>query len=667
MGNNKDLIRIDELRNQLNYHNYRYYALDDPLITDAEYDSLMRELIDLEAKYPETVSADSPTQRIGHVALSRFDSVEHSQPLLSLGNAFNEQELIDFVNRVQRWAERPLDYVCELKIDGLAVSLTYVDGILTQGATRGDGRVGEDITQNIRTIRSIPLKLQKPVSLNVRGEVFMTKQAYQELNATREKNEEALFANPRNAAAGSLRQLDAKITASRRLDALIYGIGEIDQVEITTHSDGLETLKQLGFKVNPYIRHCNSVAEIMEFITIWTEKRNDLPFEIDGIVVKVNDISVQNQLGSTAKSPRWAIAYKFPAEQGITQVLDIELNVGRTGAVTPLAHLNPVLVAGSTVSRATLHNEDFVKTKDIRIGDYVIIQKAGDIIPEIVRPLPERRTGNEQVFQMPSVCPECNQPLTRVEGEAATRCLNYDCPAQQFERLIHFASRTAMDIDGLGPAVIKQLIGAELVKTPVDLYHLSFDDLINLERFGEKSATNLITAIAESKKRSLANLIFALGIRFVGAEVARELAEHFGSMEKLTAASLEELLEINSIGDRIAASVVEFFAQPQNQRYIKQLTTLGLNMVQEQSTGNKSLANLTFVVTGKLESFSRKEAEEKLRELGANVTSSVSKKTDYLIAGEKAGSKLTRAQELDVTVLDEAEFTALLEKSLQDI
>ena len=662
-----DLKRIVELREQLHYHNYRYYVLDDPVIEDSEYDQLMLELIKLEAEYPETVTPDSPTQRVGHAVVGRFAQVEHRIPLLSLGNAFNKRELEEFDERVRRWAGQEVDYVCELKYDGLAVSLTYENGIFIQGATRGDGQIGEDVTQNLRTVRAIPLRLAEPVSLEVRGEVFMPKQAYEVLNQERAARGESLFANPRNAAAGSLRQLDPKITASRRLDIYVYSIGGLSHEQIATHLDCLNWLKQLGFKVSPHSKHCSSITEVWEFVEAWTEKRNSLPFAIDGIVVKVNSLAVQAQLGATAKSPRWAIAYKFPADQAVARVLDIEVNVGRTGVVTPLAILTPTLIAGSTVSRATLHNEDYVKAKDIRIGEYVVIQKAGYVIPEIVRSLPERRKGDEQIFEMPHACPACSQPLQRTAGEAAVRCVNLDCPAQAYERIIHFASRDAMNIEGLGPAVIKQLIDSELIENPADLYELTYDQLIGLERFGEKSAQNLLDAIAESKKRPLANLIFALGIRHVGSEVARELASQFGSMERLRTAIVEELTAINTIGEKIASSVVSYFSRDENNRLIDKLAALGVNLVESKSEGAQPLANLTFVITGTLEQFSRQEAESALRSLGAHVASSVSRNTDYVVAGEKAGSKLTRAQQLGITILNEQQFIEIIRQPKQEL
>lgn len=662
MSKDKAANRITQLRKQLHYHNYRYYVLDDPEISDAEYDRLLRELEEIEQQYPDLITPDSPTQRVGHAPQQGFDTITHQVPLLSLGNAFDEEELTAFGERVTRWAETAVDFVCELKIDGLAVSLTYENGIFVSGATRGDGIQGEDITQNLRTVRSIPLKLTEPVDINVRGEVYIKRPDFERLNRAREQAGEAMFANPRNAAAGSLRQLDPQVTAKRSLDAFLYGIGYVRGKEVTTHLAGLNLLKELGFKTNPHARHCQGVDEVMAYIREWTDKRNELPYEIDGIVVKVNNLELQTKLGSTAKSPRWAIAYKFPAEQAITRVQDIQVQVGRTGALTPLALLTPTLVAGSTVSRATLHNEDMVKAKDVRVGDYVVIQKAGDVIPEIVRSLPEKRQGTEQVFEMPTHCPACDGEVFRAPGEAVTRCVNTTCPAQRLERLIHFASRNALDIDGLGPAVITQLVETGLVDSPADLYQLTMEQLLPLERMGKKSAENLLAAIEESKKRPLSRLIFALGIRLVGSEAARELAREFGSMQQLMAATYDELVAIPAIGDKIAHSVLEFFQEDQNREEIRRLQLAGLNMTEAIETADNVLANLTFVVTGKLETFSRQQVQEKLRELGANVASSVSGKTDYLVAGEKAGSKLAKAQELQVNILNEQEFYQFLQE-----
>lgn len=651
--------RIEELRSQLHYHNYRYYVLDDPVITDQEYDALMRELIALEEKYPELITPDSPTQRVGHAPLEQFAAVRHAQPMLSLANAFDEEELAAFVQRVYRQAGKEVEFVCELKIDGLAVSLDYENGVFVRGATRGDGFEGEDITANLRTVRSIPLRLTRPVTVNVRGEVYMPRQDFQRLNEERAAAGESLFANPRNAAAGSVRQLDPNITAGRRLDIFLYSLTMADGP--ATHFEAVQLLKELGFRTNPHIKLCRSLAEIEEYVAYWTARRGDLPYDIDGIVVKVNDLALQAQLGATARSPRWAVAYKFPAEQVVTKVLAIEVQVGRTGILTPLAHLQPVQVAGSTVSRATLHNADIVAQRDIRIGDYVVIQKAGDVIPEIVRSLPERRTGEEIPFTMPDECPACGSKVVRLPGEAATRCVNKACPAQQLERLIHFASRGAMDIEGLGPAIIEQLLQAGLIKGPADLYRLRKEDLVNLERFGEKSAQNLIDAIAASKHRPLSRLIFALGIRLVGQEVARELADHFPSIHALAQASEEELMAIPAIGEKIARSVVDFFSDPENQRLIAELEEVGVSLAEAPVEPRAdALAGLTFVVTGKLERFSRAEIEEYLRSLGASVTSSVSSRTDYLIAGERAGSKLDRARELGVAVLSETELVDFL-------
>ncbi|MGI6149014.1 MAG: NAD-dependent DNA ligase LigA [Firmicutes bacterium] len=651
--------RMAELRSQLHYHNYRYYVLDDPEITDQEYDALLRELMALEEQYPELITPDSPTQRVGHAPLEQFAAVRHTQPMLSLANAFDGEELAAFVDRIQRQVGREVEFVCELKIDGLAVSLDYENGMFVRGATRGDGYEGEDITLNLRTVRSIPLRLNQPVTVNVRGEVYMPRADFQRLNAERAAAGESLFANPRNAAAGSLRQLDPTITAGRRLDAFLYALNMA--AGPATHSAALDLLRELGFRTNPHSRVCRGLGEIEAYVESWTAKRHELPYDIDGIVVKVNNLALQAQLGATARSPRWAVAYKFPPEQVVTKVLDIDVQVGRTGILTPLAHLEPVQVAGSTVSRATLHNADIVAQRDVRIGDYVVIQKAGDVIPEIVRSLPERRTGEEIPFTMPKHCPACGSEVVRVSGEAATRCVNPGCPAQRLERLIHFASRGAMDIEGLGPAVLEQLVAAQLVRSPADLYRLTKEDLLGLERFGEKSAQNLLSAIAASKDRPLGRLIFALGIRLVGAEVARELASHYSSIHQLAKAGAEELMSIPAIGEKIAQSVVEFFANPDNQRLIADLKEVGVSLeAAGDQQGEAPLAGLTFVVTGKLERFSRSEIEERLRQLGAAVTSSVSRKTDYVVAGEKAGSKLDRARELDVAVLSEGEFLNFL-------
>ncbi len=653
-----------ELREQLQYHNYRYHALDDPEISDQEFDQMMRELSDLEEQYPQWITADSPTQRVGYAPVAGFDSVAHTVPLLSLSNVFSEEELRAFCQRVERLAETDVRYFAELKIDGLAVSLTYEDGVLTQGATRGDGAEGEDITQNLRTVRSIPLRLQQPVNINVRGEVFMGRDAFVRLNQDRETAGEALFANPRNAAAGSLRQLDPKVTAQRNLDMFCYSIGYCDNDSLNTQSQSLAYLTELGFKVNPNAQPCADADELLDFIEHWAQHRQELAYDIDGIVVKVDSLQLQEALGFTAKSPRWATAYKFPAEQVVTKVLDIAVQVGRTGALTPLAHLEPVTVAGSTVSRATLHNEDIIREKDIRIGDTVILQKAGDVIPEIVASRAELRTGEEEEFTMPEHCPACGGDAVRLEGEAVRRCVNSACPAQLLERLIHFSSRGAMDIDGLGPAIMEQLVKAGLVETPADLYRLEKDQLETLDRMASKSADNLLRAIAVSKDQPLARLIFGLGIRLVGEEAARDLAAHVGSLRGLATAEPEQLMLVKSVGPKIAASVRQFFAEEANQRLLDDLVDLGIDPraggQAETADTDLVLDGLTFVVTGKLEGWSRSDVEQLLRGAGANITSSVSRNTDYLVAGEKAGSKLDKAQSLGVTVLDQTQFRDFL-------
>lgn len=657
--------RVEKIRSELQLHNYRYHVLDDPSISDEEYDRLLRELEELEAQYPELVTPDSPTQRVGAAPSTRFLPVNHIQPLMGLGNAFAEEELLAFQERVEKQVSEPISYVCELKIDGLSVSLDYEDGIFVRGATRGDGLVGEDITANLRTVRSLPLRLNDPVSINVRGEVFINRHDFEIFNQERERLGESLFANPRNAAAGSLRQLDPKATAQRPLDIFLFGVGQSENLGVKTQSEALAYLRHLGLKTNPHSKECRSFAEVLEFVRTWQDKtqRGSLPYDIDGVVVKVNELAVQRSLGATARSPRWAIAYKFPAEQVVTRVVNISVQVGRTGALTPLAELKPVLVAGSTVSRATLHNEDIVRERDIRIGDYVVLQKAGDVIPEIVRSLPERRDGSEVPFQMPKACPACGSHVVREQGEAVTRCVNGQCPAQRIEKLVHFASKGALDIDGLGPAGVVQLVEAGLVKSPVDLYGLKKDDLLGLERFGEKSAENLLASIEESKTQPMARVLFGLGIRLVGAEVAREVAAHTGSFEGLLRLSKEELLEIPGVGDKIAQSLLDYFADPENQALVEGLLAHGLAAPTEQESSTQQeqvLKGHTFVVTGKLEGFTRSAIEDFLRTLGANVTSSVSKQTTYLVAGPGGGSKLTKANDLGIPVLSETELIEFL-------
>ncbi|QHA90288.1 NAD-dependent DNA ligase LigA [Bacillus sp. N1-1] len=654
--------RIEELRQLLNQYNYEYHVLDQPSVPDAEYDRMMNELLNLEEENPELKTDDSPTQRVGGPPLEGFQKVEHRVPMLSLGNAFGEDDLKDFDRRVRERIGENFSYVCELKIDGLAVSLIYEDGVLVRGATRGDGTVGEDITQNLKTIPAIPLRLRENVSMEVRGEAYMPKPSFMKLNEVREKNEQDLFANPRNAAAGSLRQLDPKIAASRNLSIFVYGVGTVEGREISSHSNGLDFLKELGFKTNPEWKRCNTIDDVIDFIGGWSEKRPDLSYEIDGIVVKVDALNQQEELGFTAKSPRWAIAYKFPAEEVVTKLQDIELNVGRTGVVTPTAVLEPVLVAGTTVQRASLHNEDLIREKDIKIGDYVVVKKAGDIIPEVVSVLEERRTGDEKAFSMPEQCPECESDLVRLEEEVALRCINPKCPAQLREGLIHFVSRNAMNIDGLGERVITQLFREELIHDVADIYQLTHGQLIELDRMGEKSVSNLLEAIRVSKDNSLEKLLFGLGIRHVGAKAARTLAQQFGSMDSLVQASIEDLGAINEVGQKMADSVVRYFQNEEVHELIDELKDAGVNMIYKGPKPvsieeiDSVFAGKTVVLTGKLEQLSRGEAKKKLEEQGAKVTGSVSKSTDLVIAGEDAGSKLEKAESLGIDVWSENRF-----------
>lgn len=658
--------RIKELQEVLTQYGYEYYVLDKPTISDHEYDQLLRELISLENQFPQFITPDSPTQRVGGEVLEGFKKVEHRVPMLSLSNAFNEQDLRDFDRRVRQALGEDYEYVCELKIDGLAISLRYENGKFVQGATRGDGTVGEDITVNLRTVKSIPLKLKENVTIEVRGECFMPKKSFVELNRQREAKGEELFANPRNAAAGSLRQLDPKIAASRNLDVFLYSIGENHVSHIEKHSEFLDYLDQIGLKTNKERKVCPTLDDVLKYVEEWESKRPELPYEIDGIVIKVDRFDQQKKLGYTVKSPRWAIAYKFPAEEVETKLIDVELSVGRTGVVTPTAILEPVRVAGTTVQRASLHNEDLIKEKDIRVGDFVIIKKAGDIIPEVVRPLPEKRTGEEQPFAMPEQCPECGSELVRLDEEVALRCINPKCPAQIREGLIHFVSRNAMNIDGLGEKVITQLFDKNLVSNVADLYKLKYDQLIALERMGDKSVNNLLSAIEASKDNSLERLLFGLGIRHVGAKAARILAEHYEHIDRLMAATEEELQSINEIGEKMANSIVTYFQLPEVKELITELKNLGVNVTYKGPKVSRSeqiesaVAGKTIVLTGKLERYSRNEAKEKLEQLGAKVTGSVSKNTDVVIAGTDAGSKLKKAQDLGIEVWNEEQLVEVL-------
>lgn len=664
----EDRKRIDELKDLLNQYSYEYYTLDKPTVPDAEYDKLMQELLGLEEKYPELVTSDSPSQRVGGKPLESFEKVEHRVPMLSLGNAFNEGDLRDFDRRVRQDVGEQVSYVCELKIDGLAISLRYEDGLFVQGATRGDGTIGEDITTNLRTIKSIPLRLKENIDIEVRGEAFMPKRSFEALNIEREENGEELFANPRNAAAGSLRQLDPKIAAKRNLDIFLYGIGSTEELPIDSHSDGLDFLERLGFKTNPERRRCANIDDVIQFIEGWTERRPNLPYEIDGIVIKVDSFEQQEQLGTTAKSPRWAVAYKFPAEEVMTKLIDIELSVGRTGVVTPTAILEPVRVAGTTVKRASLHNEDLIREKDIKIGDYVIIKKAGDIIPEVVSVVEEKRTGEEREFAMPTGCPECGSELVRFEDEVALRCINPKCHAQIREGLIHFVSRNAMNIEGLGEKVITQLFAANLIEDVADIYRLDRDELLKLERMGEKSVDNLLNAIEASKSNSLEKLLFGLGIRHVGAKAAKTLAQVFETIDALQKATIEDLTNINEIGEKMADSVVTYFEKSEVSQLIDELKSYDVNMVYKGpklvnvEEIDSIFAGKTIVLTGKLEQLGRNDAKKELEALGAKVTGSVSKKTDIVIAGEDAGSKLDKALELGLEVWDEARLLQELKR-----
>ena len=663
-----DLAEADKLRREIRHNEYLYYVLDAPEITDAEYDRMMVRLRELEARYPDSIPADSPTQRVGGRASSQFTEVRHLEPLLSLGNVFSAEELRAFDERVRSGlpAGSKVEYVMEPKIDGLACSLIYENGKLVRAATRGDGVVGENVTANVRTIRSIPLTLKVPEGeavpelLDVRGEVYMPRQAFMRLNEQRAERGESEFANPRNAAAGSLRQLDPQVTASRSLSFFAYYlVGEGAQPK---HSESLALLARYGFKVSENYKVVENIDEAIKYIGDFNELRQGLSYDTDGAVIKVNDVYQQRILGATGKDPRWATAYKYPPEQAETTLEDIDWRVGRTGVLTPTAVLTPVKLSGSVISRATLHNEDFIRAKDIRIGDRVVINKAGEIIPEVLRVVVEKRTGDEKKVEIPSVCPECGWRVERQGEEAAIRCTNPHCPALGREGLIHFVSRDAMNIDGCGPSVINALLDAGLVRDAADLYSLRKDDLLKLERMGEKSADNLLAALTESKKNELDKLLFALGIRHVGAKVARILATEFGSMEKLQQAQPEELAQIRDIGDKIAESAVTWLNVPANIDLVERLAAAGLTMTftPPASQEDNPFFGKTLVFTGTMPTLGRAEAKTMAQDVGAKVSGSVSKKTDYVIAGAEAGSKLEKAQQLGVTVIDEAEFLRLL-------
>ncbi|TDX48917.1 NAD-dependent DNA ligase LigA [Orenia marismortui] len=652
--------RVDELRKKIRKHNHYYFVLDEPQISDREYDKLMQELIQLEEEHPELITQDSPTQRVGGEAIDEFNKVEHEIPLLSLAKSFSEEELREFDKRIKKEVDASFNYVVELKIDGLSASLIYRDGLLVQGATRGNGQVGEDVTHNIKTIKSIPLRLDQELNLEVRGEVYFPKDRFVELNQRREESGEEKFANPRNAAAGTLRQLDPKKAANRPLDIFIYDSAYIERESFNLHNKRLEYLQKLGFKLNQEYKLCDNIEEVISYCQEWTEKRNGLNYEIDGIVIKVNNLALRDQLGSTAKHPRWAMAYKFPAQQKETQIKDVEITVGRTGSLNPTAILEPILLDGSVVSRATLHNQDEIDRKDIRIGDKVIVEKAGDIIPQVVRVLKEKRTGQEEKFEIPKHCPVCGAEAVRLEGEVVISCTGGACPAQLREEIIHFVQRNAMNIEGVGPSLIQQLLDNNLIQDVADLYYLKKEELMNLDRMGEKSSQNVIAALEKSKDNALAQLIFGLGIRHVGSRVGQVLAQNYKDIDAIAQADEEELSSINEIGPKIAQSIVSYFDQEQNLNIIKKLKEAGVNLESQTSNIERTLEAKKIVVTGKLEDFTRKEAKTAITNLGGRVTSSVSKNTDYLVVGENPGSKYDKAQEIGVSILNEAEFKELI-------
>ena len=664
----KEKDRIIELVNILNKANHEYYILDNPLLTDREYDRYMQELLMLEKRYPEYKLESSPTQKVGSKVSSKFDKVTHELPMLSLGNVFNYEEVRLFDERIRKEVTNPV-YVCELKIDGLAISLKYENGNLIRGATRGDGIIGEDITNNVMTIKSVPLVLNEKIDIEVRGEIYMGKSSFEKLNEERKETGEQLFANPRNAAAGSVRNLDSKVTEKRDLDCFIYHLPNPLDYGIKYHEECLEYMNNLGFNVNETYKVCNSIDEVIDFIKEYTEKRDSLSYEIDGIVIKVNDINHQNMLGYTVKVPKWATAYKFPALEVETKLIDILFTVGRTGKITPNAIFEPVKVAGSTISKATLHNEDNVVNKDIRIGDKIIVRKAGDVIPEVVKSIVEKRDGSEIIFKMARTCPICGSNLVRKEEEAAHYCLNHDCPARKIENIIHFASRDAMNIEGLGDSLIEDIYNEGYIKDITEIYDLEkySEELSLLEGFGPKMLDNLFTNIKKSKENSLEKLLFALGIRQVGAKTAKVLAKKYKNIDNLINAKVEELTEINDIGEIIAKSIVNYFSKEENIDIINKLKEYGVNTLYIDSNNyeeDEFFVNKTFVLTGTLYEITRDKASSLIENLGGKTSNSVSKKTDYVILGENAGSKHDKAIKLNIPILNEEEFLDKIKKYL---
>ncbi|ELB03301.1 DNA ligase [Enterococcus faecium EnGen0003] len=661
--------RAEELRTRLNQWSREYYVEDKPTVEDYVYDKEYAELVAIEEQYPDLITSDSPTQRVGGKVLEGFEKVTHDIPLYSLNDVFSKEELIAFDQRVQKAVGRVVDYCCELKIDGLSVSLRYEDGNFVRGATRGDGTVGENITENLKTVRSVPIKLKEPMNIEVRGECFMPKRSFVQLNQDREAEGKDIFANPRNAAAGSLRQLDSKITAKRNLDTFLYTVADFGPMEAKTQYDALEELEKIGFHTNREKRLCHSIDEVWAYIEEYHDKRVDLPYEIDGIVIKVNEFSLQDQLGFTVKAPRWATAYKFPPEEVETLIENIEWTVGRTGIVTPTAIMTPVRVAGTTVSRASLHNGDYIKLKDIRLKDTVLIYKAGDIIPEVSQVVLDKRPKDSEEYQLPTHCPVCGSELVHLDEEVALRCINPKCPAQMKEGLNHFVSRNAMNIDGLGPRVLEQMYDKKLVADVADLYKLTEEELLTLDKIKEKSANNILTAIDNSKDNSVERLIFGLGIRHVGAKAAKILAEHFGDLETLSRSDYESIIALDTIGDIIADSVVTYFSNEEVHELMNELKQAGVNFEYKglRSTQLQEVESpfkeKTVVLTGKLTRLTREEAKETIENLGGKVTGSVSKKTDIVVAGEDAGSKLTKAQELGIEVWTEDQMAEALAKS----
>lgn len=657
------LQELQRLKKEIAEHNRRYYVEDAPSISDYEYDMLMRRIKEIEALHPELITPDSPTQRVGGMALSSFESVEHKIPMDSLQDVFSKEEIVEFDARVKS-VFPDAEYAVELKIDGLSIAIEYENGVLMRGVTRGDGIIGEDVTLNVKTIKSLPLYIKNaPRRLIVRGEVYMPRETFYRLNEEREARGESIFANPRNAAAGSLRQLDPKLCAERGLDVILFNVQLAEGVELRTHSDSLDMLKKLGFKVSPYYSVFTSVEDAFNEVERLGNMRDELPFQIDGAVLKVNRIDMRDELGRTAKFPKWAVAYKYPPEQKQTELLDIVLQVGRTGVLTPNAVLRPVHISGVTVSRATLHNRDFIKERDIMIGDTVVVQKAGDIIPEIVGVIHEKRPDNAEAFEMPEFCPVCGAPVFSEEGESAVRCVNTECPAQRIRNIIHFASRDAMDIEGLGPALVEQLVDLELIRDAADLFTLEPEQISKIDRMGDKSALNLVNAIEKAKENDLSRLLFALGIRHVGQKAGKSLAEYFGTLDAVMQADEETLKSVYDVGDAMAKSIKKWFGLDDSKAFVEKLRTAGVNLESKGEKRGNALLGKTFVLTGTLVKFTRSEAEERIERLGGKASSSVSKKTSFVVAGENAGSKLTKANELGVLVLTEDEFLEMLNEA----